>query len=193
MGYSKGALTREHIVRATAVEVLAKGYGQVAVADITRAAGTTAGKLTHHFHAKQDLFEAVCDGLMLEYRTVALVRLADKAKGPEERISGYFSAMLALYKRQSEPIGCPVGHAAGGGEGVSSRMRDQVFDILRETENLFEQAFVDLKQDRAFARAKAKIFVSAWQGAVVVAHAGGGIRHIQSIFSGLRAIVHLNA
>jgi AcrR family transcriptional regulator len=175
------------------MEVLARGYGQVSIADLTKAAGTTAGKLTYHFHTKHDLFEAVFDALLLEYKSIALARLAEKTEAPEDRINAYFKAMLNLYKKQPDPIGCPIGHAAGDTDGVSPRMREQAFSILRETENLFEQAFIELKQDRGLAHAKAQIFVSAWQGSVVVARAGRGIRHIQTIFRELRSMVHLGA
>lgn len=193
MGYSKGALTREHIIQTAAMKVLANGYGQVSIADLTEAAGTTAGKLTHHFRTKHDLFEAVFDALMLEYRSIALARLADKTKEPEDRMNAYFGALLALYKKQPDPIGCPIGHAAGDTDGVSPQMREQAFSILRETESLFERAFIELKQGRGLAHSKAQIFVSAWQGSVVVARAGGGIRHIQTIFRELRSMVHLGA
>ncbi len=68
-----------------------------------------------------------------------------------------------------------------------------VQSILRGTESVFEQAFIELKQERVLARSKAQIFVSAWQGAVVVARAGRGIRHIQTIFRELRSMVPLSA
>ena len=64
MGYDKGKLSREQIIQAGAAVVLAKGYAATTMADLTQAAVTSAGKLTHHFPTKGSLFEAIFGSLM---------------------------------------------------------------------------------------------------------------------------------
>lgn len=193
MGYDKGKLSREKIVQAAGAVVLAKGYAATSIADLSKAAETSAGKLTHHFPTKVDLFEAIFNGMMLRFKGGPLTLLGDTSRSPEGRIDGFFDAMYQLYKIQPDPIGCPVGHAAGDSDGVSTSMRKGAFALLKETEDLFEKAFLDLMYTPSLARAKAIVFVSSWQGAVVVARAGGGIQHIEKVFRSLRSTLKLGA
>jgi hypothetical protein len=50
MGYDKGKLSREQIIEAGAGVVLAKGYAATTMANLSGAAHTSAGKLTHQFY-----------------------------------------------------------------------------------------------------------------------------------------------
>ena len=188
MGYSKGIISREQIVRAAATVVLAKGYGAASTADLVEAAHTSAGKMTHHFPTKMDLFEAVFAETTGLFRTGPLTLLGDRTQSPQRRIDVFFDAMHQLYARLADPIGCPIGHAAGNSEGVSASMRAQAFSYLEETENLFEAAFRDMGDSPSLSRAKAIVFVNTWQGAVVGARAGGGLRYIEKVFSNLQKI-----
>jgi hypothetical protein len=55
MGYDKGKLSREQIIEAGAGVVLAKGYAATTMANLSGAAHTSAGKLTHQFPTKGSL------------------------------------------------------------------------------------------------------------------------------------------
>ena len=187
MSYEKGLRSRDDIIQAAAGVVLAKGYGTPSMGDLARAAGTSAGKLTHHFPTKAALFEAVFEELMEHFRAGPLARLGDVSVSPKQRLHGFFQGMLALYRRQPAPIGCLVGHTAENADGVSDSMRQTAYELLRETETCFAKVFRDLGFSRARARTNALLCVSAWQGAVVVARAGGGIKHIQSTFRALQS------
>ncbi len=187
MGYEKGRLSRDQIVHAASSVVLSKGFGAATMGDLSEAAATSAGKLTHHFPTKTDLFEAVFEELMAQFRTGPLAHLSDTAVPPARRIHHFFRAMFELYAAQSQPVGCPIGHAAGDSEGVSSSMRKRALDLLRETEKNFAKAFEDLGYSSTQARIHAMIFVSAWQGAIVIARAGDGMKHIEQVFKGLQS------
>lgn len=187
MGYEKGRLSRDQIVQAASSVVLSKGFGATTMGDLLEAAGMSAGKLTHHFPTKTDLFEAVFEELMTQFRTGPLARLSDTAMPPTRRIHNFFRAMFELYEAQPIPVGCPVGHAAGDSEGVSSSMRKGALDLLKETEKNFAKAFEDLGHSSTQARINAMIFVSAWQGAVVIARAGDGMEYIEQVFKGLQS------
>jgi AcrR family transcriptional regulator len=191
MGYGKGQISKENIVQAAARVVLAKGYAATSIADLSKAAETSAGKLTHHFPTKMDLFEAVFEAMMSQFKAGPLTLLGDTSHSPQRRIDDFFDAMYQLYKLQPDPIGCPVGHAAGDSEGVSPSMRSAAFNYLKETEKLFERAFLELADTPSLARSKAIAFVSSWQGAVVVARGGGGIQHIDRVFRSLRSMTGL--
>lgn len=188
MGYDKGIISKERIVKAAAGVVLAKGYAATSIADVSHAAKTSAGKLTYHFPTKMDLFEATFAATTSLFRAGPLNMLGDRSVAPQRRIDDFFSSMYHLYANLAKPIGCPIGHAAGDSEGVSSSMRAKAFEYLKETEGLFKAAFLELGDPPFLARSKAVVFVNAWQGAVVMARAGGGIEHIQQVFSSLRSI-----
>jgi len=50
----------------------------------------------------------------------------------------------------------------------------------------------DNPQTPAIALAKANIFVNSWQGAIVVARAGGGLEHLRKVFRDLKEMVDLS-
>lgn len=192
MGYDKGKLSREQIIEAGAAVVLAKGYAATTMADLTHAAHTSAGKLTHHFPTKGNLFEAIFESLMEELEAGSLAILADATLAPKERIHGFLDGMYKLYAKQPDPVGCPVGHAAGDSDGVSAEMKEKALKTIQRTTSLFDQAFRDLGETPAIARVKANLIVNAWQGAIVVARAGEGLEHIGKVFRYLKAIVPLS-
>jgi len=57
--------------------------------------------------------------------------------------------------------------------------------------SLFDRAFRELGEPPATARMKANLSVNAWQGAIVVARAGGGLEHIGRVFRDLKGMVDL--
>jgi TetR/AcrR family transcriptional regulator, transcriptional repressor for nem operon len=189
MGYDKGTLSREQIIKAGAAVVLAKGYAATTMADLTHAADTSAGKLTHHFPTKGSLFEAIFESMMARFEVGPLAALADASRSPKERIHGFLDGVYKLYAMQRNTIGCPVGHAAGDSEGVSAPMKQRALKFLQRTSSLFEKAFHDLGESPAIARMKANLFVNAWQGAIVVARAGGGLEHIGRVVRDLKGMV----
>jgi hypothetical protein len=58
--------------------------------------------------------------------------------------------------------------------------------------SLFETTFRDLGEPPAIALAKANLFVNSWQGAIVVARAGGGLEHLRKVFCDLKEMVDLS-
>lgn len=193
MGYDKGKLSREQIMEAASVVILEKGFAAISLADLSGAAQTSAGKLTHHFPTKTMLFEAVFRELMLRYKAGPLALLGDASRLPRQRIEDFFGVIYVFYEAQCGPIGCPLGHAAGNAESVSPAIRLEAASFLEETEAAFEKAFRDLGHSPAAARAKAVVYVSSWQGAVVIARAGRGIACIREVFDSLLFAAMLNS
>lgn len=183
MSYYKGKLSRKQIIEAGAKVVLAKGYDS---------ANTSGGKLTHHFPTKGSLFEAIFERLLSDFESGPLARLADMARSSQERACGFLDSMYALHAMERHLVGCPRGHAAADSDGVSSTMKKQTLEAVQKTTSLFERAFRDLRQTPALSKAKAQIFVSARQGAVVVARSGEGLKHIERVFRSLKDILLLS-
>jgi TetR/AcrR family transcriptional regulator, transcriptional repressor for nem operon len=191
MGYEKGKLSRDQIIDAGISVILPKGFAATTMADLSQAAHTSAGKLTHHFPTKSSLFEAILGKTLQQFETGPLPMLADLTRSPQARINGFLDGMYKLYAMQRDLVGCPLGHAAGDSDGVSPAMKEQALKLLQRTTALFEKAFRDMKEPTPIARAKANLFINAWQGAVVVARAGDGLEHVRKSFRYLKNIVDL--
>jgi TetR/AcrR family transcriptional repressor of nem operon len=189
MGYEKGKLAREQIVEAGASVLLAKGFSATTMADLSQAAQTSAGKLTHHFPTKAALLEAAFRSLMVQFEMGPLACLCDAAASPRDRIFRFFDGVYGLYRGQVGLVGCPLGHAAGDLEDVPAVVKEQSLEFLDRVTALFEKAFADLKESPSAARAKASLFVNAWQGAVVIARAGAGLEHVHKVFGLLKESV----
>jgi len=71
-------------------------------------------------------------------------------------------------------------------------MKEKALKTLQRITSLFDEAFRDLGETPGMARVKANLFVSAWQGAIVVARAGEGLEHIGRVFRYLKEIVPLS-
>jgi TetR/AcrR family transcriptional regulator, transcriptional repressor for nem operon len=192
MEYDKGKHSREQIVQAGAAVVLAKGFAATTMADLSHAANISSGKLTHHFPTKGSLFEAIYESLMTHMESGPLAALADTSLPPRDRIHGFLNGMYLLYARLQDPIGCPVGHAAGDSDGVSAAMKENAFKLLQRIISLLETTFRDLGEPPSIALAKANLFVNSWQGAIVVARAGGGLEHLRRVFRDLKEMVDLS-
>jgi hypothetical protein len=100
--------------------------------------------------------------------------------------------MYRLYAKQPNPIGCPLGHAAGDSDGVSAVMKEKALKTLQRITSLFDEAVRDLGDAPRMARVKANLFVNTRQGAIVVARAGEGLEHIGRVFRYLKEIVPLS-
>lgn len=182
MGYEKGRLARKHIVEAGARVLLAKGFSATTTADLAHAAQTTTGKLTHHFPTKAMLLEAAFQNLMMQFETGPLARLSDNMASPKDRIFRFFDEVYRVYSEQTGLVGCPLGHAAGDLEDVPPLVKQSSLKFLTRVTLLLQQTFRELKMSPSASRAKASLFVNAWQGAVVITRAGAGLEHVYKVF-----------
>jgi TetR/AcrR family transcriptional repressor of nem operon len=188
MGYAKGTTSRERIIESSVSVVLEKGFSATTMADLTQAANTSVGKFTHHFPSKEALFEALFGRLLDHFEAGPLALLGDRKRSPIERITGFLDGIYALYAIRPAFVGCPIGHAAGDSGGVTVRMKERTLQFLNRTATLFERAFREMQDPPDIAKAKAALFVNAWQGSVVVAKAGGGLRHVRSVLGSLKTL-----
>jgi AcrR family transcriptional regulator len=188
MNYRKGATSRERILKSTASVVLEKGFSATTMADLTQAASTSVGKFTHHFPSKEALFEVLFSQMLDRFEAGPLAVLGDETNPSEQRITGFLDGIYDLYAAHPGSVGCPVGYASSDLNGVTAGMKKRSVQFLNRTATLFERAFTDMRDPPAIAKAKAALFVNSWQGSVVVAKAGGGLRHVKSVFRSLKTL-----
>jgi hypothetical protein len=60
--------------------------------------------------------------------------------------------MYRLYAKQPNPIGCPLGHAAGDSDGASAVMKEKALKTLQRITSLFDEAFRDFGDAPGLAR-----------------------------------------
>jgi AcrR family transcriptional regulator len=188
MNYRKGLTSRDRIIKSSVSVVLGKGFSATKMADLTRAANTSVGKFTHHFPSKEALFEVLFGQLLDRFEAGPLTVLGDKKRSSEERIVGFLDGIYDLYAARPASVGCPIGYAASDFEGVTVAMKERSIQFLNRAATLFERAFREMRDPPAIAKAKAALFVNSWQGCVVVARAGGGLRHVKSVFRSLKIL-----
>lgn len=95
----KGRRTRAVLVGIARKAFAARGYGAVAVADLTAAEGLTKGSVYHYFGAKEDLFRAVVDEVLAEIAA----RIAAVSEGPAPIWSRLRAAYLAWFDSMATP------------------------------------------------------------------------------------------
>jgi TetR/AcrR family transcriptional regulator, transcriptional repressor for nem operon len=79
------AIHRERMLQAAARLFMNHGYADVAVAQVTQAAGLTHGAFYGHFSAKEDLYAAACEWSMM--RAAAKLRGVSRGKLVERYLS----------------------------------------------------------------------------------------------------------
>jgi TetR/AcrR family transcriptional repressor of nem operon len=188
MGYRKGELSKEHIVKSATEVILSRGFAASSTSDLASAAGITFGKLTHHFPTKVALFEEALHVLLVHYVEHVLRPLENKSIEPLDRIDQFLDAMLEFYRNMPAPVGCPIGLTASDTTSTTPTMRQGVTAILQRTEKLLQKTFLELNSSKEKARMKAVLFIDTWQGAVLRARSAGDLEEIQRAFAALRLL-----
>ena len=68
-----------------------------------------------------------------------MATLADATLSPKKRIHGFLDGMYRLYAKQPNPIGCPLGHAAGDSDGVSPAMKEKALSKTKPLKGKFKR------------------------------------------------------
>jgi hypothetical protein len=70
-----------------------------------------------------------------------LATLTDAALSPKKRIHGFLDGTYRLYAKLPNPIGRPLGHAAGDSDGVSAVMKEKALKNVQRTTSLLMRHF----------------------------------------------------
>jgi AcrR family transcriptional regulator len=189
MVYEKGLRSREEIVSAASRIVLERGYAASSFADIAGGLGMTMGKITHHFPSKSALFEAIFDQAVERFRTETLPLLSDPDLAPAERLAVVFERLEKFYLHQGEPIGCPVGHTAMDPVTTSAAMRSKALSLVNAMEALMASNLVEMGWPDGEAERRAALATAAWQGAVMLSRAGGGLAYFHTMLAHIRGFL----
>lgn len=189
MAYEKGLRSREEIVSAASRIVFERGYAASSFTDIASGLGVTMGKITHHFPSKTALFEAVFDHAVERFRAETLPIMCDPELAPAERLALVFERLEKFYFHQGEPIGCPVGHTAMDPITTSSAMRKKAMSLIRDMEASMARNLVEMGWPQGEAQRRAAIVTAAWQGAVMLSRAGGGIAYFRAMLAHIRGLL----
>lgn len=189
MAYEKGLRSREQIVSAASRIVFERGYAASSFADIASGLGVTMGKITHHFPSKSALFEAIFDQAVERFRAETLPIMSDPELAPAKRLALVFERLEKFYFHQGEPIGCPVGHTAMDPVTTSQAMRSKAMSLVSDMEAAMARNLVEMGWPEAEAERRAAIVTAAWQGAVMLSRAGGGIAYFQTVLGHIRGLL----
>lgn len=110
MSMTKGAQTRDHILKATRKVIATRGFYNTPVREIIRATGVKKGNLYYHFASKEELGLAVLMDAKDEF-----VRFLDQSfvgDDPVEQVIHHCDAILREQQKNNFVGGCLFGNTA---------------------------------------------------------------------------------
>ncbi len=161
---------RSRLVNAAAELFWRSGYDGASLADIATEAGVPVGNVYYYFRSKAALADAVARLMESETRA-ALAEINAAHPGPQQRLA----ALLALFSSSTAARterGCPIARASRDFRNdapLAAERAGRIFDRIGDW--LGEQLQAKLPPEQA--RGRAGQWLMIWQGAIVLAHAGG--------------------
>lgn len=116
---------RERLIAALAEVVVARGYGNVTIGDITKAAAVSRRTFYEHFDSKDACFLAAYDVVIDHVRALVEEAIAPVADWPHQVIAG-LRAMLAFFDEEPELARLCLVDALTAGPTVSARFQTSV-------------------------------------------------------------------
>ena len=167
----QGKENRGTALRRAATEVAyEQGLAGLTLANVAQAAQMPLGSLYYYFKTRDDVVEAVVQGL--EERMVEWVARLDALPGPGAALKGFARAVLGNADRLSQ-FGCPIGTLTAQLRKQPGEPGRRVGDILAGMAIWAQARFRDLGADADRARAEGRLLLVTLEGAAMMAHASG--------------------
>ena len=97
----KQSYSAEKILQAASELFSAKGYSNVSIRDLCRAAGTTAPVIYYYFGNKKGLFDAVARKKISMSDFIDRLEKVTRTKSPEERLKSFIRVYLSYFPEHS--------------------------------------------------------------------------------------------
>ena len=159
--------TKKELLDAASLLVQTRGYNGFSFHDLAAAVGITTASIHYHFPTKAKLGQQLAKRYTAEF----MAALGDpKASPPSQRLRhyvGFFRAAL------SEGRMCLCGMIGAEVDGVPAEVSAEVREFFRANELWLMRVFEGAGAHTATARGKARLFISALEGAMLIARASG--------------------
>ena len=159
--------TKKKLLDAASSLVQTRGYNGFSFHDLAAAVGITTASIHYHFPTKADLGQQ----LVKRYTAEFMAALGDpKASSLSQRLRHYVGLFRAAL---SEGRMCLCGMVGAEVDGVPAEVSAEVREFFRANELWLMQVFEGAGAHTATARGKARLFLSALEGAMLIARASG--------------------
>ena len=159
--------TKKKLLDAASLLVQTRGYNGFSFHDLAAAVGITTASIHYHFPTKANLGQQ----LVKRYTAEFMAALGDpKASPPSPRLRHYVGLFRAAL---SEGRMCLCGMIGAEVDGVPAEVSAEVREFFRANELWLMRVFEAAGAHTATARRKARLFVSALEGAMLIARASG--------------------
>ena len=190
MGTPRAPGTANRILDIAERLVQSRGYNAFSYADVAHAVGVRKASLHYHFATKADLGQA----LVARYRQAfleALRAIEADSPGARERLGAYARLYGAVLRRRRM---CMCGMLATDAATLPKGMRDSVAEFFDENAAWLARVLEQGRRRRELrfagtAASMAAFFVSALEGAMLIAYGGGNHEHFDAAARRLLATV----
>ena len=162
--------TRERLVRAARTLALERGFRQSSLARIAQAAGVPTGNVYYWFKTKEELADAVVEGLRAEER--ALRQGWDALADPRDRLVALVQRSVSAGSELTLH-GCPIGSLCVEFNKREPLVAERAGDLFRDLLGWIERQVAEIVGDDADAGELALHLLAMLQGAAIVAQALG--------------------
>jgi TetR/AcrR family transcriptional repressor of nem operon len=159
--------TKKELLDAASLLVQTRGYNGFSFHDLAAAVGITTASIHYHFPTKATLGQQ----LVKRYTAEFMGALGDpQASSPSQRLRHY---VLLFRAALSGGRMCLCGMIGAEVDGVPTEVSAEVREFFRANELWLMRVFERAGAHTATARGKARLFVSALEGAMLIARASG--------------------
>src|SRR5215469_13260265 len=159
--------TKKELLDAASLLVQTRGYNGFSFHDLRAAVGITTASIHYHFPTKANLGQQ----LVKRYTAEFMAALGDpKTSPPSQGLRHYVRLFRATL---SEGRMCLCGMIGAEVDGVPGEVSAEVREFFRANELWLTRVFERAGAHSATARGKARLFVSALEGAMLIARASG--------------------
>jgi TetR/AcrR family transcriptional repressor of nem operon len=173
---SAEATTRDRILDSAQRLIQARGFSAFSYADIATEVGIRKASIHHHFPTKGELAVA----LMQRYRIVfaeALAKIVAKHATIDARLDAY-QRLFANVLRDDHRL-CMCGMFAADFDALPDNVRREVRAFFDDNEVWLAKILADAKRPRA--NLSARVVLSAFEGAMLVARAYGDVGRFTAV------------
>ena len=107
---AQGGATRARVIEATRMLINRQGFRNTTINDVIEATGVKKGNLYFHFPSKENLALSILKEVEEEFFVFMAENL--RGKGPLEKLSNFFDAILEKHRSVGFVGGCIVGNIA---------------------------------------------------------------------------------
>lgn len=192
MSTIKGEMTQAKVLKVATHLINKKGFKNTSINEIIRATGVKKGNLYFHFPSKEHIGLAILREVEADFFQFLLGNL--RGKGPLEKLSSFFDAVLEKHKKTKFIGGCIVGNFALEMSDSNPQFSNAVEEIFSKWGTVLTGLLIEARESGELItdispRVLAKHIVATIEGAIMMARVSKSERDLKDCLNSLRALL----